>query len=624
MKVMFNWQRLAYGTLVLSGITLGGAYWWARSGQFTATRDFVYLFQGETERCLPTLATNGISRVYTNTVINWVTNAAGRTYYIYTTNGTQIATNYWEKSGTTNYVYTNEWDTHKFRVALPDWNDFPALNAGTRPTFVTSSGRYIWNGYSNLVATGFVAAANGTYYYCTGGVYSVVDSNLYAGALSADDMFRWDTTKTCPKNPYVHVWTNVHNYHLVDAGPLEGYPYHLSVAASSIIFSNPPVLQPDYLTFYGDSPLNGPWFTWGDDRDDTPEPAGVTGAVYAANLMRDAECRQWINRYHDTSSDRERVSHIARVSEHMIDELYTVLTRLADGSVSYYLDHTATNASGVYVGVTNWSGAGTQTWQGLLTSWVTITNNLGEGMNPDHSVFTNVPAKYGYLNNIMYGGLKQTLRGMTGDCLGLDQCWFAHTYGTAETNTFYGYGKAEGINTPANLWTGAKAVAYTNFEDRVANGVGSRDITLGPYKYTKGQITDLGGGSYRLEAWIYLSIGDLVCTPLVTNISHTVDFYVLGRAPAVSGAENTFSAMDSGLSTNCYTYLGSVGPTNSPDPYYALGTTNPPNIVSAWWCDLPTVGTNVKVRGYTVTRLPSVHSEEAVVKWDFDYCTNSI
>jgi len=631
MRIMWNWQVKKYGTLVAAGIATGGALWLARTTTTPRAVDFFTTSQTILERCLATQTADGTNSIYTNAVVNWIADTNGYAYSTYTAAGVRVVTSYWQHAATTtDHVITNGLGGSTYRVAPLSWSRH---SSGSRaPTFSKTGGRYIWGGYQTLTLGGFSSDYNGDYHYMTNGAYAQIDADVYDGDLSYEDVFNFLNRS---RNPLVYVWTNANGIHLVDAGPMEGYPFYYGKELSVVLFLDPPAFSADYATFYGDSAINGPWFRPWEDRDDSPVSGwSVVGSDFSSNILRDAQARAWINRYNDEQSTWQSPRMVVRVTRYMFDNMRATLDGTGGGNAgnlcggdlrilgnfygSCYIDHTATNAGGTYNGITNWAGTG-NTWEALAdaVTWTSCTARASvSNVWPDYSDMTKRTNTYTYIGKICRDALKWTYRRMAGDTGGSGEVfWYPSPWDGSANNYFTGEGIAIGATADlAALWATAKTRAESSYNA----DTGTRFIFNGPSRYTTGMAETFGGG-VRVWATVSSTVGDLVCKGINTNISHTVDFYVYGRSP---GSNVFFNALGTGLGLGVYNRIASVGPTFDGYPHATLGTTNIPA-----WCAQPVVGGRT-FDGWDVTRwsLPGPtfeHSEEAVIKWDFVYGTNA-
>lgn len=174
-------------------------------------------------------------------------------------------------------------------------------------------------------------------------------------------------------------------------------------------------------------------------------------------------------------------------------------------------------------------------------------------------------------------------------------------------NWFEGGGSASSKVLPAStLWAQAKAAAEADF---LADPGTAYPYTR-PQRYTSGSHSLAGDGTRTLTAFIRSSKCSLAVTDINTNLSRQVDVYLLGRGPNALH-NGGFDALGTSIDTAKYTRVQSVGPSHVQDPTIEFGEFK----VVPSWCDMPLEGDSTQ-RGWRVV------SEEAVMWWDFQHCTN--
>jgi hypothetical protein len=641
MKISPQLQWLLYGTAVSVSVTIGGALWHSRStpGGHAKVNDFIEIYQSCLEKTMATEYWTGnptnfppAPAVYTNRVVNWIPDPSGRGYYLYPTNGSPVWTNYLVKSGETDDVYTNALN-RTYKTALPN----PALNVGLDYSWedgvydemTGGKDRYIWNAYSNITISGFsVAGVNGTYSYVTNARFVRNEDST-----NRIDMILDHSWTDLGSSDQIYVYTNGASptRYLFDRGPRDSAGKKApgdNTRSCAIVRST---YTRDAVTYRGDSPFNGPWFTW---TGMTPVTnVVVTGSGFSSNLLREAICRWYINKsgpwavygdyewhsydgvtpaYEDPRYWRWGLNALgADLKSYQLDTIEDKLWMWVDPAyfapvsliqVQAFLDHHQASA-GTFTGITNYQG-----WVDLCLNWTGVCVNAGISQ-----VYTNhQPPTTGDVDRLSKA-LKEFQWSWDGHAFDPWMIPGELTNTVPCTNNYVGWGQSY------TSWAAAKADAEANLRP-------DSSYAWAPYSYTYGHYGATVYPTVTTKVWaayIYTSADDAAYKGACTSIVHTADIYVLANKYAgLSYTNNVFDGNGvSGLVEGEYVKVATVGPSSDPFPLTTIGTIG---AVPAW-CDDPALhtvrtdyGDHYVLLGGSVQGF-QIDDAVVVLKWGWNY-----
>lgn len=160
-----TWQKTTYGTAIAAGLILTGTLVWFESRTQVKMRDVLEIYQGLYERCAATRYTDAFTSslfptqaVVTNITFVFGTNDPSGAYWVEWSGTNSATTNYYRTVTATNYyVTTNHFPYGRFQVYPPK----------VRQTFTyLTTNKYIFGGYSNYTLSGFTGSItnfNGSY-----------------------------------------------------------------------------------------------------------------------------------------------------------------------------------------------------------------------------------------------------------------------------------------------------------------------------------------------------------------------------------------------------------------------------------------------------------------------------
>lgn len=340
----------------------------------------------------------------------------------------------------------------------------------------------------------------------------------------------------------------------------------------------------------GDGMLHGLW-TGADDASNIV----VTGSHLMTNIVRGA----WV-------IDREtKINSIDwQISKIKLNELTSRIHSCVRSG--WFVDDTLAE-DGHFVDVTNLPTlSSTTVWHRCSITYV-VTNNEGEvyGIFGDETFTTSgIPVKGTYTTSSsnwtdrakVLNTMRWTKSGSSGNGL---------TWTTDDpTNCYYYWFDHSSVS-----WEDAKSKCEAIGPVKIPVAINQR-----PFKGTVGTKIPLGEDAYEWRAWAYAYGPRLVMT-CSTSIEHSVDYYFRTATFGLGSVSNsTYYDEGLSLSTNYLQYASTVSKTFSGaitnDDFYS-------DAFPGQWCNEPETNRS-ESSGFEVI------NEDAVLKWTFGYCTNSI
>jgi len=195
------WQRLRYGTLVVSTVAATGTLWFAETRRTVEARDVIEIIEGVEERYRAAYSDVAHAEgVTTQQVARWITDPSGYTWSTYAGTTTVATVPYLIREGTTNYITTNVLQSaYTFNVPV-----------------AVSTGRFIWAGWDTLEVSGFGESP-------LHGVTVTPGDMLYAGKRSGIGYYTQNVSQIAGSTNWV----------ALNHGPEDGWRMLYSVAAST-------------------------------------------------------------------------------------------------------------------------------------------------------------------------------------------------------------------------------------------------------------------------------------------------------------------------------------------------------------------------------------------------------
>lgn len=596
-----TWQRILYGTLVASGLSIAGTAVWMSSRTQIKAIDYIELFQAAQERCLATqylVGSNEISAV-TNKINVFEAEEPLPVYWFPVTTGSMSVTSnkYMTRSSVSNEIVT----TTNWVASGASYSPCRVAPMTIKRTYsISSSNKYIWGPNETITIAGVIGRGaladtfNGTYYW-----HQRLEGPYTRGGLAG-------LIAMCVVDEYWKDNTNSPNVKLYDFGPWGGQEYHDETTANKIIHSS------SYLTYNDgvaavctgpiDPPKYGPWFIGSTLQVTNITSMTVSAGDLKTNIFRSASVVS-LSRVENAIDRVTSWYGISLISE-------KIRNCLGVETGDYYVDDTEA-PSGEFLDCSNSIPAlvSTSLWNRLVIAYTNGTGADKVGVFQDETNSGSGGAAHQYVANAIVlksnltdraralQALRWTKSGGSGDGL----TWTCD----GVTNYFHWYA----IST--NSWSEAK--------DACVTGVLEKAIEEGdrPWRGTTGTKTANpyvpGTFSYRADAYVLASRLSLVAN---TQIEHSVDYYFKAKTFSVGAFSNmVFNDAGLDLSTNVlkrqsetsFTYEGVM--TNNVFWNIAF----PDDI----WCNPPETNRSESA-GFEII------SEDAVLKWHFNYITNAI
>jgi hypothetical protein len=569
-----SWTRILYGTLIAAGLATSGTLVWNAHRPQVKARDFIALFQATQERCLATEYVAGTNAA--NTVTNKVKVFAatdpsglwfvdeGRTNLYKTVSGTNDEVR----------VYTNS--TASFRVD-------PINRSKTYHTATTN--RYIWGPYSNYVVAGISGGIggygthfNGTYRFFSRS-RKMVDGATYFSAI-VDEYWK-DGTNT---------------YRLYDYGPQEGQSFSQKVENAACVLSYRGASR--FYTAKGDAARFGPWHAASSIYGSVASMS-IVASDLLTNMLRDAPVCTSETEQNTIDQIISRTLYV-QLSAKIHDAL-----GLNEVFLPYMDDAQAT--SGEFQNFTNLPGlTSTGVWASL--SLPLIATNTVDGTK--HGLFND---EYSFQNGSILGinptGWVVRASNWTDRVKVLAAIKWTHSGENGNSN-YYGCSWSTNLTENYWVWSGYSADSWSAAKSECA--------AAEPIKYTSAIRPLRGTSAYKDAmgnwcAFAYAAVGQLIVA-CNTQVEHSGDVYYRAQTYGTNSFTNsTFADGGTGLQDGYFKRLETGGSgwggsvTSS-----VVGSTDFPTT----WCDEPTDSAS-KSAGW------EINMEDAVIKWNFQYCTNS-
>jgi len=591
-----TWQKLLYGTVVASGLAITGTVVWLSPRPQVKAIDMIEIFQGGQERCLATqyvLSTNGTS-VYTNkSYIFGAPDPSGLTWTEYVTNDVAVTRPYLTITGTNVMIITRTQE-----MVSADGYHMPPLDV-KKIYRTTTTNRYIWGTYSNYVINGITSgiregsAFNGTYSF----------ASRARTSSSVIDTYYKDGNS---------------NYRLIDYGPRGGHPVE---DPDSLLASAELVGADDYTYFYApaDQCIRfAEWRSLDEDEFGIVSNATFIASTFMTNMLREA----WVytNDWQWNSISRVVERRYIDLPDDGIPESAGISCKLIS-ACKWYADDTLAGGGGEFANFSNSIPRLAQTYDSLIPNtsglWARLsftnhydytdysshaTNRLwlfdGQvGSRNGESIVINVPSWVVESAKLKQRyAVAQAMRWTCGSA-----SW--KSVATNEYNTYYWH-------TPgwSNSWESAIAGCMANTPSTVSRADAAPYVGTVGYAQPDGD----GGTLYFAQAFARGSVLVVNCT---TQIPHAVDFYARGETYGKGTYTNAvWNDEGYGLTENKFTRFseiaqGSRGSITSS----VVGPTNVPSS----FCSAPAPGATSS-RGFIIL------DQDAVIKWDFEYCTTAL
>jgi len=572
-----TWTRILYGTLIAAGLTATGTYIWDANRPHIYARDFIALFQAVQERCLATEYVAGTNDVVTTTnkVREYNSNDPSGLWFV-----DGGITNYYKTvSGTNDVVVVSTNSTALFRHA--------AINR-SKTYHTATTNRYIWGPYSNYVVTGFSGGIGGyannfngtyTFYRRTQKIVEKAWSSIWFLAL-VDEYWK-DGTNT---------------YTMEDYGPQEGQGYTQTIDNASCVLKKNGVES--FYTSKGDPARFGPWHSsysfYG-----SADAASFVASGLLTNSVRGAA----------VTTRETQLNSIDRIIPWDLytmigDKIHEVLG-LNETVFFWYVDDSQATA-GEFQNFTNLPGLVSSSLWTRLSFPLFVTNSYDgavHGIFRDEATDQNGSYIYVYATNKVLQSTNFIDRAKV-----LASLKWTHS-GEAGSSNVYGCSWSTNLTENYWVWTGNSADSWADAKTACEGAF--------PIKYTsamrplQGTTGTKGPGGWVATA--YAAKGQMIVAGS-TQMEHTVDFYYRTQTYGTNVFTNAvFSDLATGLQDGLFKRLETSSAAWGAVTSSVVGSTDFP----ATWCDEPTESAS-KSLGWEIEK------EDAVLKWSFQYCTNSL